>query len=603
MRDVTVILSSSETMKCSQVEDKELLKLFIDYAPVGLAMFDCDMRYLFVSRRWLTDYSLGDRNLRGLSHYEVFPEIPVAWKEAHRRGLAGEVVKSDGDRFERLDGSVQWVRWEIRPWYTTKQVIGGILIFTEDITAHQVAIEALQRSEMIYRAIGESINYGVWICTPDGRNIYASESFLNLVGITQEQCANFGWGDVLHPDDANRTITAWKKCAHTGNLWDIEHRFRGVDGRYHFILARGVPVRNKQGEIVYWAGINLDIDRIKQVEEKLRRSIIQVQYYHDHMVTLNHMNNMLLSCEAQAEAYEVIMNSMRTLFPGCSGCLAIREKTHSNLRVVAAWGDSLLLPETFPHSACWALRQGTPYEVSDATHGVHCQHFSARPEHAYLCVPLTIQSETLGLLHVSTAVILTEESFQEWCTLVIKASGSMKLALSNLKLQDALRDQAIRDPLTGLFNRRYLDEILNHELNRCQRTGESLTVAMLDLDDFKGFNDTFGHEAGDVILRGVSDLLRGFLRGSDLACRYGGDELVLVFINATANQIKIKLESLRYAIEKLHLPYQGSDLPKITVSIGVAALEEQEVNTTALLSRADAALYQAKKQGRNRIVT
>ncbi len=141
-----------------------------------------------------------------------------------------------------------------------------------DITQRKQAEEALRKSERLYRAIGETIDYGIWVCEPNGRNIYVSESFLRLLGLTQEQCSEFGWGDVLHPDDAKRTIAAWKECARTGGIWDIEHRFRGVDGNWHPILARGVPVRDENGEIICWAGINLDISRSKRVEAQLRES-------------------------------------------------------------------------------------------------------------------------------------------------------------------------------------------------------------------------------------------------------------------------------------------------------------------------------------------
>jgi PAS domain S-box-containing protein len=134
----------------------------------------------------------------------------------------------------------------------------------------QEALKALRASERLYRAIGESIDFGVWVCAPDGRNTFASESFLRLVGMTQEQCSNFGWGDVLHPDDAERTIAAWKECVRTGGAWDIEHRFRGVDGQWHPVLARGAPVRDEAGAIVCWGGINLDISRLKRTEGELR---------------------------------------------------------------------------------------------------------------------------------------------------------------------------------------------------------------------------------------------------------------------------------------------------------------------------------------------
>jgi PAS domain S-box-containing protein len=141
-----------------------------------------------------------------------------------------------------------------------------------DITGRKRMEEALRESERLYRAIGESIDYGVWVCDPDGRNVYASESFLRLVGLTQQECSEFGWGNVLHPDDADRTIAAWKECCRTGGTWDIEHRYRGVDGAWHPILARGVPVRNEAGEIVAWAGINLDIAKLKAAEQELRDS-------------------------------------------------------------------------------------------------------------------------------------------------------------------------------------------------------------------------------------------------------------------------------------------------------------------------------------------
>ncbi|HSA95930.1 MAG TPA: ATP-binding protein [Acidobacteriota bacterium] len=146
-----------------------------------------------------------------------------------------------------------------------------------DITARRQAEEALRNSERLYRAIGESIDYGVWVCAPDGRNIYATDSFLKMVGLTQEECSNFGWADVLHPDDAERTIAAWKECVRTEGTWDIEHRFRGVDGAWHHVLARGLPVRNERGEIVYWAGINLDIGRLKKTEDALREREIELE--------------------------------------------------------------------------------------------------------------------------------------------------------------------------------------------------------------------------------------------------------------------------------------------------------------------------------------
>jgi len=183
---------------------------------------------------------------------------------------AGERIEPFYTVRMRSDGSPVHVSLTISPIRDEAGEIIGASKMVRDITERKLAEEKLRESEARYRAIGEAIDFGVWMCDSEGRNTYASESFLRLVGITQEECSGDGWGHFLHPDEAEATIVAWKECVRTGGVWDREHRFKGVDGQWHSVLARGVPVKDEGGRILGWVGINLDISRLKQAEEALR---------------------------------------------------------------------------------------------------------------------------------------------------------------------------------------------------------------------------------------------------------------------------------------------------------------------------------------------
>ena len=177
----------------------------------------------------------------------------------------------------------------------------------------------------------------------------------------------------------------------------------------------------------------------------------------------------------------------------------------------------------------------------------------------------------------------------------------ISLALANLKLREVLRHQSVRDPLTGLFNRRYLEESLEREIHRANRTHRQISFVMLDLDHFKRFNDTFGHQAGDMLLREVAGVIKSGIRAGDLACRYGGEEFALIISEADSAGAAKCVENLREAIKHLSLTYRGQVLGSVTLSAGIAAFPINGENPADLIQAADAALYQAKKEGRNRI--
>jgi diguanylate cyclase (GGDEF)-like protein/PAS domain S-box-containing protein len=321
---------------------------------------------------------------------------------------------------------------------------------------------------------------------------------------------------------------------------------------------------------------------------------------HD-MSHLNQMNDLLQACATQEEAYDVIALMASDLFPGHSGFLAMVQPQDRRVETVARWGDEAAIVSAFALGDCWAMRRGHPHEVADRQGGLVCRHFLGQPATGYLCVPLAVQGETLGLLCLigsrSDASLGTVKQ-----QLAETAGEAIKLSISNLRLRESLREQATLDALTGLYNRRYLDEVLARELHAAMRRRSPLCVAMLDLDHFKRFNDTYGHAAGDDVLRELGRVLRVNLRKSDISCRYGGEEFVLVFPDSSLADTEQRVEKIRALVKKLVLRHGDQPAGGITMSAGVAQARAHGSTPSELLRAADEAMYAAKQAGRDRIV-
>lgn len=255
---------------------EERLQLFIEYAPASLAMFDRDMRYLYVSRRWQNVYGLEDRCLLGMLHYEVFPEIPERWKEAHRRGLAGEVLQADAERFERADGSVQWVRWEIRPWYNSIGNVGGIVIFTDDITERKKVDDALQESEARMNRAQEIAHLGSWELDLTHGSLSWSDEVYRIFGLQpQEFDATYeAFLEAVHPDDRAAVGAAYATSLRENmDSYEIEHRvIRKSSNEVRSVHEKCEHFRDESGRIVKSVGMVHDITERKRVEDELLRA-------------------------------------------------------------------------------------------------------------------------------------------------------------------------------------------------------------------------------------------------------------------------------------------------------------------------------------------
>jgi diguanylate cyclase (GGDEF)-like protein len=256
---------------------------------------------------------------------------------------------------------------------------------------------------------------------------------------------------------------------------------------------------------------------------------------------------------------------------------------------------------SFAPTECWALRLGHPHLAPDGAHGQRCSHAPHGATTA-LCVPLVTSGECMGLLQLQGLTLEREGGIGPVVERLIQAAaGQVGLALLNLSLRERLRAQSIRDPLTGLFNRRFFEETFEAELARAGRNGTSLALLMVDVDFFKRLNDTFGHLAGDATLKELGALFRTSVRAGDVACRLGGEEFALLMPDIDASVVRQRANALRASGERLLVEYHAEVVGPVTVSVGIARFPDHGRDAVALLREADAALYRAKAEGRNRV--
>jgi diguanylate cyclase (GGDEF)-like protein len=319
---------------------------------------------------------------------------------------------------------------------------------------------------------------------------------------------------------------------------------------------------------------------------------------------LNRMGEMFQACVTLDEAYGVIGRLAPQLFPTEAGAVFSVRPELDRAEAVASWGASPLDRRGFSVDECWALRDGRTHVVEDTTTGVTCKHLPSPAPPAYLCTPLPAQGGSLGVLYVASETgdrAAASELGYAKQRLAEAVAAQLSLALANVQLRETLRSQSIHDPLTGLFNRRYMEETLQRELHRAQRARRPMSVLMADVDGFKQQNDAFGHSAGDAVLRELGALLLRNLRKEDIACRYGGEEFVLVLPDAALENGARRAEQLRLAVKQMRVVHNDLTIGPVTISIGVSAFPEHGADAEALLRAADAALYLAKHQGRDRV--
>ena len=514
----------------------------------------------------------------------------------------------------------------------------GLVKLVRWFVAARRAKEGSERGgEAYFHNLAEAIPEMVWTTQADGACDFLNQRWCDYTGLTAEQSSGSGWTAALHPDDVIETSASWERAVRTGNPFTIEYRFRRAsDGAYRWFLGRANPIRDEQGRIIKWFGTCTDIedqkhnqqileDQIRERTEELadtntrlqeemwekdsaRRALDQQNEKMMRELTersqratlLAKMGELMQSCISKEEVFAAALGYAPRIFPTSRGALALLNGRRDLTEIAGSWYECHLPETVFEPNCCWALRTGHPHLVVAGDSTAPCAH-AAGVKNTYLCIPILAQGEALGILHFQ-ATDETPTLADSELSFKTTFAGQVGLSIANIRLREALRTQSIKDPLTGLYNRRYLEEMLDREIRRAARAEQSLGLLMLDLDHFKKFNDTYGHDAGDTVLRESGTFLAKSIRAEDIVCRFGGEEFVIILPTANLSAACARGERIRSKLRELTVLHQGQSLGMVTVSVGVAALPEHGTSPRELLEAADAALYRAKREGRDRVV-
>ncbi|MBJ16344.1 MAG: diguanylate cyclase [Legionellaceae bacterium] len=343
--------------------------------------------------------------------------------------------------------------------------------------------------------------------------------------------------------------------------------------------------------------------KLQDSYEKQALSLRDLQEKNTQITLLVEMSDIMLACNSQEEITQVLGKYPQILLPFTRGYLYAMHPSKNYLEQSLSWGAPHEQNVTFQPDDCWAIKLGRQHKVNHATQELTCSHVvNQNDDYGYLCLPLMAQNDIYGLLYLEGQ---THEGtlFNANESLLINAFAELTaLALANVRLRDNLRHQSIRDPLTALYNRRYLDDFLFKQLHQAKRSHLSFAILMLDLDHFKKINDTYGHDAGDMVLKEAGKILQNNVRAGDIATRYGGEEFIVLLYDINQEHAVERAEAIRHDIAQINIKYGAQIVGPITTSVGIALFPLDADSPKELIEAADKALYFAKKTGRNKLV-
>lgn len=619
LTDVTERKRMEDALQASE----ETFRGFFEQSQDGLILVNAEGQITAWNRGAAQIFGVPQPEAVGMPKWDIlFRVTPEEYRtpamHARLRTTTLEMIRTagQGQAFEQrplqrttqaIDGTRRIVSTRIFPIQTNTGLLLGSI--TRDITQLKQTEAQIRASQAQFQAIFDNAAVGIALLNREGQFAEMNDRWIELLSMTRYEMYQTTYLDLTHPDDHTMSCTNLHHLLHHGgDSFRQEQRYRRKDGSFLWGDVSARALRTEQGDLEGVIAIVVDITERKQAEQSLQQMHVQLQARmgqlkerNQDITLLNELSDLLQNSQTIAEAYQVIAPVMSQLFAGHSGVLYTFDSTRTRLERVTTWGPPLPWSTTIHSSLCQALLCGVPHTTGLGHANVCCTR-SGNDTIASLCVPLVAQNEYIGVLRLSEAGTRSLQVRRRLEHLAVTVADYLMLTLSNLQLRERLQEQAMRDALTGLFNRRYLDETLRRELQRAARHQHPVGVIMLDVDHFKQFNDRFGHKGGDALLKAVGAFLRQHIRGEDIACRYGGEEFLLILPDASLHDTHARAEEIQAGIKQLQVTHEDQTLATITISMGVASFPEHGPTSETLIDAVDSALYRAKATGRDRVV-
>lgn len=413
----------------------------------------------------------------------------------------------------------------------------------------------------------------------------------------------------LHSDMEHRVAEIYVPLMHNGHFDGAIEFFTDITARRSIFIDRARMSLSVLTGIALLAlsfavAVTFRNNRanVRQLNErnKNERAILDEQLRLAREVQLlGELNEWLQSSRSLDELFDMVARFMTHILPNAEGSVYVYSNSRDVLDGCASWNGGNHKEHIHPEE-CWGLRRGRTYEFGSSEIDFVCEHAEPHDGRNYYCFPILAHGETVGLMHLRSTEGASDE-FQTSKKLAQMCAEQISMAIANVRMRDQLHDQSVRDPLTGLFNRRHMNDTLRKFINFSQSTGKKLSLIAVDVDHFKKFNDNHGHDAGDMVLRAVGSVLEQACDGEDVACRPGGEEFTLIVSGTSQEDVMTKAELLRQAVEAIVVRYGEKALPRITISLGVAHYPAHGTMPQDLLRASDEALYDAKAKGRNQV--